>query len=285
MKRLVLYSSPSPARSAAADKNRHVIVVSLDGFPAYALRDPSVPFPVLRRLMAEGASADAMKPVNPTVTWPNHTAIISGVNVATHGVIYNGLPVRPGVGKALKVEPWVPKTELVQARTVYDAAHDAGLTTAEVDWVAIYKPPTIDWSFPELPSLDGKVEREMLQAGAVTEDEIRNWGKTNILMHDDVWTRAAVHIIEKHKPNLLMYHLLPTDSVQHSYGARSLAANTALILADRQLQRILDAVDRAGIRDQTTIFVVSDHGFKTYHHVIHPNALLAPEGAAAKRRR
>ena len=102
----------------------------------------------------------------------------------------------------------MPKTELVQARTVYDAAHDAGLTTAEVDWVAIYKPPTIDWSFPELPSLDGKIEREMLQAGAVTEEELRNWGKTNNLMHDDVWTRAAVHIIEKHKPNLLMYHLL-----------------------------------------------------------------------------
>src|SRR5213079_3635472 len=155
----------------AADKNRHVIVVSLDGFPAYALRDPSVPFPVLRRLMAEGASAEAMKPVNPTVTWPNHTAIISGVNVATHGVIYNGLPVRPGVGKSLKVEPWVPKTELVQARTVYDAAHDAGLTTAEVDWVAIYKPPTVDYAFPEVPSRDGNVEREMLEAGTVTEQE------------------------------------------------------------------------------------------------------------------
>src|SRR5690242_4520172 len=219
----------------AADKNRHVIVVSLDGFPAYALRDPGVPFPVLRRLMAEGASADAMLPVNPTVTWPNHTAIISGVNVASHGVIYNGLPVRPAPGKALKVEPWVPKTELVQARTAYDAAHDAGLTTAEVDWVAIYKAPSIDWAFPEVPALDGKIEQEMLQAGTLTEEELRSWGKTSILEHDDVWTRAAAHIIEKHKPNLLMFHLLATDSAQHSYGARSLAANTALILADRQL--------------------------------------------------
>ena len=140
----------------AADKNQHVIVVSLDGFPAYTLRDTNVPFPVLRRFIAEGASADAMKPVNPTVTWPNHTAIISGVNVAAHGVIYNGLPTRPAAGKALKVEPWVPKTELVQARTVYDAAHDAGLTTAEVDWVAIYKPPTVDFSFPEVPEPGGQ---------------------------------------------------------------------------------------------------------------------------------
>lgn len=262
----------------AADKSRHVIVVSLDGFPAYALRDPGVPFPILRKMMSDGASADSMLPVNPTVTWPNHTAIISGVNVATHGVIYNGLPVRQGPGKSLKVEPWVPKVELVQTRTVYDAAHDAGLTTAEVDWVAIYKPPTVDYPFPEIPSLDGKIEKEMLAAGTITEDDLKTWRQTNILVHDEIWTRAAVHIIEKHKPNLLMYHLLTTDSVQHASGAKTLQANTALVLADRQLQRILDAVERAGIKDSTTIFVVSDHGFHAYHHLIHPNALLKQKG-------
>lgn len=263
---------------AAAEKNRHVIVVSLDGFATHTLRDPAVPFPVLRKMMAEGASAEAMIPINPTVTWPNHTAIVSGVNAATHGVIYNGLPVRPGIGKALKTEPWVPKTELVQAKTVYDAAHAAGLTTAEVDWVAIYKPPTVTWAFPEIPSREGAIEQEMLKAGALTEDDLNGWSKANILQRDEIWTRAAVHIIEKHKPNLLMYHLLATDSTQHSYGTKSLAANAALVLADRQLQKILDAVDRAGIKDRTTIFVVSDHGFKTYHHLIHPNALLKQKG-------
>jgi predicted AlkP superfamily pyrophosphatase or phosphodiesterase len=262
----------------AEDQNRHVIVVSLDGFPNYTLRDPAVPLPVLRRLMAEGASADGMVPVNPTVTWPNHTAIVTGVNAAQHNVIYNGLPVRPGEGKALRIEPWVPKTELVQARTVYDAAHEAGLTTAEVDWVAIYRPPTIDWSFPEIPSADGKVEKEMLESGGVTAEELATWSKTSNILHDDVWMRAAAHIIEKHKPNLLLVHLLLTDQIQHAYGGRSQGANTALILADRQLERILGAVDRAGIRETTSIFVVSDHGFKPYRHAIHPNAVLRQKG-------
>src|SRR3954465_13991242 len=79
----------------AADKNAHVIVISLDGFATHTLRDPGVPFPVLRRLMDEGASAEAMIPINPTVTWPNHTAIISGVNASVRGVIYNAPPARP----------------------------------------------------------------------------------------------------------------------------------------------------------------------------------------------
>jgi predicted AlkP superfamily pyrophosphatase or phosphodiesterase len=118
----------------------------------------------------------------------------------------------------------------------------------------------------------------MLQSGAVTEEEIRGWSKTNNTLHDDVWMRAAVHIIEKHKPNLLLLHLLLTDSAQHNYGAGSLGANAALILADRQLQRILDAVNRAGIRESTTLFVVSDHGFKTYRHVVRPNVVLRQKG-------
>ena len=61
------------------------------------------------------------------------------------------MPVRTGEGKPLRVDPWVPKDELVLAPTVYDLAHEAGLTTAEVDWVAIHKPKTITWSFAERP--------------------------------------------------------------------------------------------------------------------------------------
>ena len=275
---LALACFASALAHPVGDRNRHVVVISLDGFPASVLRDPKLPFPVLRKLIREGAVAEGMKPVNPTVTWPNHTAMVTGVNTARHGVIYNGLPVRGGEGKPVRVEPWVDKTELVQAPTVYDAAHAAGLTTAEVDWVAIYRPPTVTWPFPELPKPDGAVEKEMLAAGAITAEELAMWGKTNNTLHDEIWTRAAVYIIEKHRPNLLLMHLLLTDSVQHQYGAGSLAAHTALILADRQVQRVLDAIDRAGIRDTTTVFVVSDHGFKTYQRIIRPNALLRAKG-------
>src|SRR6266571_5568176 len=91
---LILFTCALPAQN-----DRHVVLISLDGFPARSLRDPNLPLPVLRKLIREGAVADAMKPVNPTVTWPNHTAMITGSNAVEHGVLYNGLPVRPGEGK------------------------------------------------------------------------------------------------------------------------------------------------------------------------------------------
>lgn len=277
MKKLLLISTLL-ACALPGQTDRHVVLISLDGFPARSLRDPNLPLPVLRKLIREGAVADALKPINPTVTWPNHTAMIAGVNAVAHGVLYNGLPVRPGEGKPLRLEPWIPKNELVQARTVYDAAHDAGLTVAEVDWVAIHQAASVDWSFAEVPRADGVVEREMLDGGVLTAEEMQAFPKAPITMKDEVWTRAAVHIIEKHKPNLLLYHLLTTDSVQHRYGADSLAGATSLILADRQVQRILDALDRAGIRERTTVLVVSDHGFKTYQHLIRANAVLRDKG-------
>src|SRR5262245_61762415 len=263
---------------AVGQNRRHVVVISLDGFPAARLHDPAVPLPVLRKLARDGAIADRMAPVNPTVTWPNHTSIVTGVGPERHGLLYNGLPVRPGEGKQLRIEPWVDKKELVQAPTVYDAARAAGLTTAEVDWVAIYPATSVHFAFPEVPKLDGAIEREMIAAKLITEDEVRNFAKAPITLRDEFWTRAAVHIIEQHKPNLLLFHLLVTDSVQHSHGTNALAGNHALILADRQLQRVLDALDRAGIRNSSTVIIVSDHGFKSYNKLIHPNALLRAKG-------
>src|ERR1041385_4989218 len=75
-------------------KDRTVVLISLDGFPAYALDDPRLPIPTLRRLAREGVSAASMHPINPTVTWANHTAIVTGVDASEHQVLFNGLLVR-----------------------------------------------------------------------------------------------------------------------------------------------------------------------------------------------
>lgn len=261
-------------------RDRHVVIVSIDGLSAYSLNDKSVPLPNLRTLAQAGSSASAMTVVNPSVTWPNHTSIVTGVTPARHGMLYNGLPVRSGPGQPLKVEPWRDKSELVLVPTLYDIAHKAGLTTAEVDWVAILNAPTISWTFPERPRMTDPVVKEMIADGAVSEVDIRNFAKMNIVFRDEVWTRAGEHIIKRHKPNILLWHLLTTDSSQHRYGAKSLAGNAALALADAKVGRLMDALKAAGIWDMTTMFIVSDHGFKTFTQRIRPNALMKQKGIA-----
>jgi len=265
----------------ASNADRHVILISLDGFPAWLWHDESLPVPNLRRLAREGAAAEAMTVSNPSVTWINHTTQVTGVAPRRHGVLYNGLLVRHGPDKPPKVEPWVDKDLLVLAPTLYDVAYKAKLTTAEVDWVAITRPKTIHWSFPEIPSLDGKVEQEMIAAGLLRPEQI-GWfhgpaGKNRVWV-DETWTRAASFIFEKHHPNLLLFHLLNTDTVQHLCGPGSTAGYTSLAYADRLVGDLLDTVKQSGLQSNTTIFVTSDHGFKKVSKVIYANVALKQAG-------
>ena len=62
---------------------------------------------------------------------------------------------------------------MVRATTLYDAAHERGLTTAQVDWVAIQNAPTITWEFRERPDAEGAGSpREMVKAGASLEADL-----------------------------------------------------------------------------------------------------------------
>ena len=268
------------ASLAAAEKDRHVVLISIDGFPSYLWRDESIPLPHLRQLAANGSVAKAMTIVNPAITWPNHTSLVTGVTPAKHGVLYNGLVVRGGPGKPNKIEPWVDKAQLVRVPTVYDAAFAAGLTTAEVDWVAITRPKTITWSFAELPDPDAVLPREMIAAGIATAAEVEaaRSGKRNIVWRDELWTRAAGFIFTQHYPNLLLYHTLNTDSTHHRYGPGSPPSISALALADRLVGELLRVIDASGRRAQTTIIVTTDHGFKKVEKYVHANVVLKKAG-------
>jgi predicted AlkP superfamily pyrophosphatase or phosphodiesterase len=260
------------------DTSNHLVIISLDGFTARALADPSVPLPTLRRLAAQGATAtEGMRPVNPTVTWANHTSMITGVAPAKHGVIFNGLLIHePGMPP--RVEQWRDRNEMVHFPTLYDVAHGKGLTTAQVDWVAIWNAPTITWEFRELPDPKGPIEQELVSAGTLTQGDVESFKKKNIVVRDYAWTAAGVDIIAKHRPNLLMFHLLTLDSTQHRYGPDTLAATAAMAHLDSQVAQIVKAVDDAGLTAKTTFFVVSDHGFKTVKRQMLPNAALLKAG-------
>lgn len=270
--------------AASANKDRHVVVISIDGFPAYLWHDPSLPVPNLRQLAAQGASAAAMTVSNPSVTWINHTTLVTGVSPRKHGVLFNGLLVRQGPGRPPLIEQWVNKEQLVFAPTLYDLARDAGLTSAESDWVAVTRAQTIDWSFPEIPAVNGQVEREMIAAGRLTEEQI-GWmqhrpGRKELVLHDEVWTNAAIFMFTQHHPNLLLYHTLNTDHCNHTYGPGSSASYTAFAYADRLVGDLLAAIDRSELRDRTTVIVTTDHGFKRVSKFCLPNVALKNAGFA-----
>ena len=270
----------TPTLTAEQPRKPMVIVISLDAFGAELLHDPLLPTPTLHDLMAHGSFARSMRPVNPTVTWPNHTSMVTGVTPAKHSLIANGQITGQRTGSPIHVEFHADRSALVHVPTIYDRAHDAGLVTAEMDWVAIEHAPTIDWSFFEQPVASSPLIREMLAADALKQSELDGFQRASQAFRDRIYTRAAVFTIVHHHPNLLLLHLLALDSAEHAYGfGTSAGVNTAAFLDDR-VRDVVDAVRKAGDLDRTTFLIVSDHGQSSVHHSADPNLILRAAGIA-----
>lgn len=281
---LLLASLPVRAQNdgSAAKGGPIVVLMTIDGFPARALSDPRLPMPTLRRMIAEGAHADAMIPINPTVTWPNHTTLITGVDASVHHVMANGEIEFPTPGEGPVVKPWVPKDELVNARTLYDALAEKGMTTGQVDWVAIYGAKNVRWQFGEKPEVSSAIAQDLVAKGLITQDQVEHFNSSSPAWHDEIWTDAAIDILTHHTPNLLLFHLLQTDTLQHEYGALSPAAYAAYAYADMCLERLVESARATGLLDRITFVIASDHGFGNVKHAIRPNVVLAQRNVLTK---
>ena len=114
----------------------------------------------------------------------------------------------------------------------------------------------------------------------MTAEELRAFKKSPITFRDEIWTRAAEHIITAHKPNLLLFHLLTTDCVAaHATARAASAARRRSSLADAKVARLVRGVpSRPASSRRRRSSIVSDHGFQTYKRRIRPNVLMKAKG-------
>lgn len=265
----------------------HVVIVSIDGFAADYLWDPRADLPELRRLAREGAHARRMTVSFPSVTWTCHTTLVTGVSPARHGVIANTFFDRErGEDVAFIGDAVFEKSQAVTAPTLYDAAHNAGLTTAAVIWPATSGASSLDWVIPDsnkdelhvkytTPGLAAELERAHLPIG-----HLGRWGWDHEFSaaRDDLYARIAVHLLEEHAPGLLLLHLITPDGVEHDRGPRTPEAYWSVRFADERIGEIRRALETPALRGRATLFVVADHGFLSYDREVRLNALFVKEG-------
>jgi arylsulfatase A-like enzyme len=267
---------------AARQPERHVVLITIDGFPASMFGDSKTSMPHLRQLASEGVAAEAIQVSNPTVTWPNHTTLVTGVRAEKHSVLFNGILNRPGPGLPVKIEPKKDKAELVAVATLFDILHAAGYRTAAIDWPCTRNSAAIDDDFPDTPDpllyTTPRLRQELVAMHILLDDTDASFGRLSGPGRDEVWTKAACHVIEQRQPHLLVLHLLNTDGIHHRYGPCSSASYTALALADFYVGQVVAALERSGLRAQTTILVMADHGFANATNILQPNVLLRRAG-------
>lgn len=273
---------------AEPQRDRCVILVTLDGVANFYLDDPKAEMPVLRKLASEGARAEeGMISAFPTVTWPTHTALVTGATASRHGVVGNNYFDRnSGKSVPLYLDRVLNKDEAVQAPTLYDAAHAAGLKTAAVCWPATREAKTLDWTVPDMVDVDAWANYgtqswldELRQAGIPIEKQYA-WSllPEGGIPRDWLYIRMVRHLIERHSPNLILLHLVEADHVQHIYGPRSAESYWIASFADHRIGELVDAIEATPMAGKTTIFVLSDHGYFSAHYEIRPNLALRKLG-------
>ncbi len=267
---------------AAAVAEPHVVIITIDGFAAYNMKDKNAPIPTLRKLAAEGVVAEGMKVRNPSVTWPNHTTLISGVGPDKHSVLFNGILMRPGVGMPVEIDSKRDASELVAVETLADVLHKAGMRSASIDWPCTRNSPAYEDNFSDVPDqikwMTPKLREELVAMGELPDATDKSWGPLSGARKDQIWAAAACHVIKARRPNLLLLHLLLTDGLQHKYGPQTPGVYAAIAMADAHVRDVLRALDEAGIREETTVFVVADHGFATASKLVLPNVIFRKEG-------
>jgi predicted AlkP superfamily pyrophosphatase or phosphodiesterase len=119
----------------------------------------------------------------------------------------------------------------------------------------------------------GPVDAVVKELGGFGENDNRN-----AVQRDRFTAAVAAHIIRAERPNLLMVHLMETDTAQHADGPGSPAARDAIQHIDAHIGALVRAVDDAGIRARTAIIVTGDHGFSRVHALVQPNVILREGG-------
>jgi predicted AlkP superfamily pyrophosphatase or phosphodiesterase len=255
-------------------------MISIDGLkPEYVLEADlrGLHIPYLRTLVRDGAYAEGVVGVWPTVTYPSHTTLLTGVSPSEHG-IYNNQEFDPGRNFSGAWSWYAPQ---IRVPTLWKVAHNAGLRTASVGWPVSVGATDVDWLIPEYwrsagPSgASNPSDRELMAALSRPDTLLKQlqpslgpymMGNDTSIDGDEVKTRYSVEILRRQKPALMTIHLSSLDNAQHEYGPFSTEANQDLEAIDGMVSRLATAA--LANDPSTVVVVVSDHGFTTLNHSV-----------------
>jgi predicted AlkP superfamily pyrophosphatase or phosphodiesterase len=251
---------------ALAQEATVLVVISIDGLrPDYITEADAhgAKVPNLRRFMKEGAYADAVEGVVPTVTYPSHTTLMTGVWPAKHGIYANTTfdPLQKNL------QGWYWYAEDIRVPTLWEVAAKAGRTTASVQW-PVTVGAHINWNIPEYwranTGDDAKLLRSVSTPGLLAEAQKDlgpySGGTDTTVEADQNRGRYAAWILEKKHPGLLTLHLIALDHIEHETGPFSAESIAVLEGLDAVIGSVREAAERVAA-GRAFVAVVSDHGF------------------------
>jgi predicted AlkP superfamily pyrophosphatase or phosphodiesterase len=216
----------------AAQAGPILILISFDGWRWDYTDRANVPN--LKALAARGVRSEGLIPSFPTVTFPNHYTIVTGLVPDHHGIVANGMfdgaigPEKFTMSAATSKDPrwW-------GGEPIWTTAMKQGLKSAATFWPGSEAiKPTYWRSF---------------------DDRVSNEDRVKLALE-------LLKLPEGERPSFNTLYFSEVDHVGHDDGPDSPEVLAAAQHLDQALGQLLDGVDALGLTARTTFVVVSDHG-------------------------
>jgi len=234
MPNLIVDTGGAP-NNAHALKQHYVVLVSLDGFRYDYPKLHGAPH--LQDLAKVGASApDGMLPSYPSLTFPNHWTLVTGLLPEHHGIVRNSF-YDPARNETYQYKD--PKTSgdgsWYGGVPLWSLARQQGMRAATFMWpgseaeVAGYRPNSYA-KFED--QLDGHVGMEQVIA----------------------WLKLPA----AQRPHLITFYMPTADHAGHWYGPDSVQEREAVHIVDALMGELRTRLNATGL--PVDLIIVSDHG-------------------------
>ena len=257
-----LLASALPSAASAEP----VLLISIDGLqPADVIEAEKrgIDIPNLKRFITEGSYAQGVRGVLPSVTYPSHATLLTGVSPKRHGIIGNNSfdPMQINQGG------WYWYASDFKVPTLWDVAAKANLTTANVHWPVSVNATTVKWNIPQIwrtgHADDAKLMKSLATPSIIEslEDDLGEYapGIDESILGDETRGRFATALIAREKPYFTTVYLTALDHEQHEKGPDTAAAHAVLKRIDAVVGKVIAA--QMAARPDSKIAIVSDHGF------------------------
>jgi predicted AlkP superfamily pyrophosphatase or phosphodiesterase len=244
-----------------------VLMISIDGLRSRDVTEASargLALPTFGKLMATGAWADGVRDVLPSVTYPNHTTLVTGVAPALHGIAGN-LTFDP---LQKNMEGWYWYASDVKVPTLFDAVHDAGKVSMNSGWPVTVGNRNITDNIPEYwrayTAEDAKLLRALSTPGLPERIEKLSGIKFEQIAgldeaSDAARAKFAAATITADHPLFSAVHLSSLDETQHDFGPGTPQSRTNLEALDGIVGGLIATAREA--EPNLVVALVSDHGF------------------------
>ncbi len=209
-----------------------VILISLDGWRWDYINHANVPN--IRALAARGVRSEGLIPSYPSVTFPNHYTVVTGLVPDRHGIVSNSM-----VDRTIGPERFTMQSQTAKdprwwgGEPIWTTAIKQGQKSASMFW------PGSEAIFPTYwKPYDGKVPNvDRVQ-------QVLTWLK----------------LPDSERPSFITLYFSDVDTAGHSYGPDSPELLAATKHLDDVLGVLIEGISSIGFADRTTIILVSDHG-------------------------